>query len=238
MLFFQPMQKVLLVDDVRLFLELEKTILNRRNLQVFTATSGQEAIEIHRREKVDLILCDLYMPGMNGDEACRLIRSDDALKNVSIIMVTTSASEDDIDRCMKAGANDYIPKPINPTELLKKIGTYINIAMRNSTRIFVRLRVEGTAGDRSELFIGTTLNLSATGFLIETVHPFNIGETASFSLTIPNSPAPVHVTGEVVRKAGGTQPKLNYYGIRLAEIMENDRKAIEDYIKAHPEAVV
>src|SRR3990172_4252938 len=71
MLIFFSMKKVLLVDDVKLFLELEKTLLNRSNLQIFTASSGQEALEIHKREKADLILCDLYMPGMNGDEVCK-----------------------------------------------------------------------------------------------------------------------------------------------------------------------
>lgn len=232
------MQKVLLVDDVKLFLELEKTILARRNLQIFTATSGQEAIDIHRRERVDLILCDLYMPGMNGDEACRIIRCDGTLKNVAIVMVTTSASQEDIERCMKAGANDYIAKPINPTELLSKLNTYISVAMRTNTRVFVRLRVEGTSGNSSEVFIGTTLNVSSSGFLIETGHTFTLGERASFSLGLPDRAAQIYVKGEVVRKAGGTQPKMNYYGINLTEIKDEDKQAIEEYIKLHPEAVI
>lgn len=233
------MQKVLLVDDVRLFLELEKSVLIRRNVQVFTATSGQEAIEIHRREKVDLILCDLYMPGMNGDDACRIIRSDEALKKVSIIMVTTSASKEDIDRCVKAGANDYIAKPINPDELLRKLNKYINVAMRTSnTRVFVRLKVEGATGNNSELFVGTTLNISSSGFLIETGHTFTPGETASFSLSIADRVSLVYVKGEVVRKASGSQPKMNYYGIHFLDIKQEDRHAIEEYVESHPEAVI
>ena len=232
------MQKILLVDDVKLFLELEKTILSRRNLQIFTASSGQEAIDIHKRERVDLILCDLYMPGMNGDEACRLIRSDGTLKNVAIVMVTTSASQEDIERCMKAGANDYIAKPINPTELLKKLNTYISVAMRANTRVFVRLRVEGTRGSSSEVFIGTTLNVSSSGFLIETGHTFTLGETASFSLGLPDRAGQIYVKGEVVRIAVGTQPKMNYYGINLTDIKEEDKQAIEEYVKMHPEAVI
>ena len=111
---------------------------------------------------------------MNGDEMCRVIRSDGTLKSVPIVMVTTSASEEDIQRCRNAGANDYIAKPIKPAELLSKLNTYINVAMRANTRIFVRLRVEGTAGDSSEVFIGTTLNVSSSGFLIETGHTFTL----------------------------------------------------------------
>ena len=232
------MQKILLVDDVRLFLEMEKAILSKRGLQIFTASSGHEAIDIHKRERVDLILCDLYMPGMDGDELCRIIRSDGTIKNVSIVMVTTSASEEDIERCTKAGANGYIAKPIKPTELLNKLNTYINVAMRANTRVFVRLRVEGTARDSSEVFIGTTLNVSSSGFLIETGYIFALGDTASFSLAIPDSAAQLYVKGEVVRKAGGAQPKMNYYGINLIDIKEEDKQAIEAYVKQHPEAVV
>lgn len=120
------MQKVLLVDDVKLILEMEKALFSKRNHRIFTASPGHEAIDIHKRERVDLILCDLYMPEMDGDELCRIVRSYGTLKNVSIVMVTTSASEEDIERCTKAGANDYIAKPIKPTELLNKLNIYIN----------------------------------------------------------------------------------------------------------------
>ncbi|MEK6725042.1 MAG: response regulator [Deltaproteobacteria bacterium] len=232
------MKKVLLVDDLKLFLEMEKAILSKRGLQIFTASSGHEAIDIHKRERVNLILCDLYMPGMDGDELCRIIRSDGALKNVSIVMVTTSASEEDIERCVKAGANDYIAKPVNPTELLNKLNTYISVAMRANVRVFVRLRVEGTAGDSSDLFIGTTLNISSSGFLIETGHIFTLGDTVSLSLVIPDSAAQIYAKGEVVRKTDVAQPKMNYYGINLIDIKEEDRQAIEAYVKQHHQKAV
>src|SRR3989337_4516214 len=148
------MKKVLLVDDVKLFLELEKTLLNRSNLQIFTASSGQEALEIHKREKIDLILCDLYMPGMNGNEVCKIIRKDDNLKKVSIIIVTTSAKDGDM--CLEVGANDVVLKPINASELLKKVGKYINIPLRRDIRILARIGVEGLRGMAAESFISNT----------------------------------------------------------------------------------
>ncbi|MBI3397971.1 MAG: response regulator [Deltaproteobacteria bacterium] len=227
------MKKLLLVDDVKLFLELEKTLLTRSNLHLFTAISGQEAINIHRKEKVDLILCDLYMPGMDGDEVCRRIRSEEGLKKVSIIMVTTSAR--DIDMCMAAGANDYLLKPINPTELLKKVGKYVNVAMRRDVRILARIGVEGVKGVGSESFLGNTVNLSVSGVLIETRHAFTIGENVSCSFFLPGNSTPITATGEVVRQANGNQPGMNYYGVKFIDIMEEDRRAIESYIKGHPE---
>lgn len=226
------MKKVLLVDDVKLFLELEKTLLtNRSNLQLFTATSGKEAIEIHKREKVDLILCDLYMPGMNGDEVCKIIRKDDNLKKVSIIIVTTSAKDSDM--CLEAGANDVVLKPVNPSELLKKVGKYINIPMRRDIRILARIGVEGLRGMGAESFISNTVNISINGVLIETSHTLTIGEAVSCSLSIPGNSTLVTVTGEVVRKGDGKQSGMNYYGIKFLDIREDDRLVIASYINRH-----
>lgn len=230
------MKKVLLVDDVKLFLELEKTLLTRSNLQLFTATSGKEAMEIHRKEKVDLILCDLYMPGMNGDEVCRIIRADEELKKTSIIMVTTSAK--DIEMCMTAGANDCILKPINPTELLKKVSKYVNIALRRDIRILARIGVEGVKGVGAESFLGNTVNISLSGVLIETSHIFTIGEAVACSFFLPGNSTPLTVSGEVMRKANGAQVGMNYYGIRFIDIKEEDKRAIESYVKRHPESAV
>lgn len=229
------MKKVLLVDDVKLFLELEKTLLsNRSNLQLFTASSGTEAIDIHKREHVDLILCDLYMPGMNGNEVCKIIRSDDNLKEVSIIIVTTSAK--DADMCIEAGANDVVLKPLNPAEFLKKIGKYINVPVRRDIRILARIGVEGVKGSVSESFLGNTVNISMSGVLIETGHILTVGEAVSCSFFMPGNSMPITATGEVVRQANGKQLGMNYYGIRFIDIKEEDRLAIDSYIKRHPEA--
>lgn len=227
------MKKVLLVDDVRLFLELEKTILSKRNVQIFTASSGQEAIVFHRKERVDLILCDLIMPGMNGDEMCRIIRSDSANNMVSIVIVTSCSSEEDIDRCKKAGANDYITKPINPFELLKKLSKYTKVSIRSNPRLLVWSTVERNSGTGLESFIGTTLNISSSGFLVETSQSFNLGENAQFTLAIPDRAVQISAKGEVVRKSDCTGSNLNQFGIKFTEINEKDREAIEEYIKAH-----
>lgn len=232
------MKKVLLVDDVKLFLELEKTILSKRNVQIFTASSGHEAIAINRKERVDLILCDLNMPGMNGDEMCRTIRSDAINNTVSIVIVTSFASEDDIDKCKKAGVNDYITKPINPIELLKKLSEYTNVSIRSSPRLLVWSTVEKNPGSDVELFIGTTLNISSSGFLVETSHSFNLGEIAYFSVAIPDRAIQINAKGEVVRKSVCAESNLSEYGIKFTDITTEDREAIEKYIRVHSQDTV
>ena len=231
------MKKALLVDDVKLFIELEKTLLtNRSNLQLFTATSGQEALDIHKKENVDIILCDLYMPGMNGKEVCKIIRNDSSLKNVSIIVVTTNAK--DIDECREAGANDIILKPINPSDFMQKVGKYINVPVRRDIRMLARIGVEGVKGTPWESFLGNTINISMSGVLIETTHTISIGETVSCSLFVPGNITPITVSGEIVRRVDGKGAGMNYYGIKFVDIREDDKLVIGNYVKKHPEAYV
>ncbi|MBI3397970.1 MAG: response regulator [Deltaproteobacteria bacterium] len=231
------MKRILLVDDVKLFLSMEKTFLTRQNLQIFTASSGPEAIDIHKREKVDLILCDLYMPGMNGDEVCRIIRTDNNLKKVSIIIVTSSAK--DADMCLASGANDYITKPINATELLKKIGKYLNIPLRCDIRILAKIGVERmTKGVASESFLGNTVNISRGGILIETSHGLNVEEIVFCSFVIPGNSTPINASGKVVRMLNDSQHGANRLGIKFLDMKEEDKWTIDSYVKRHPEATV
>ncbi|MDT8396716.1 MAG: response regulator, partial [bacterium] len=69
-------RKLLLVDDVNLFLQLEKTFLTRRSFEIHTATNGDEAFQKARAVEPDLIVLDLHMPGMDGDVVCRLLKGD------------------------------------------------------------------------------------------------------------------------------------------------------------------
>ena len=79
--------KFLLVDDVELFLNLEKSFLDRESFIIDTARSGKEALEKIRADKPDLVLLDLYMPEMNGDEVCRQIKSDPLTRDIIVIMM-------------------------------------------------------------------------------------------------------------------------------------------------------
>lgn len=222
------MKKILLVDDVKLFLSMEQSCLARENLQIFTATSGKEAIEILRREIVDLMLLDLYMPDMNGDEVCKLIRNDSNLKSVSIIMVTTSYKDDDIKKCIAAGANDYIAKPINATELLKKVGKYIEVPHRKDLRVLSRIEIKAQRGNKE--FLAHTVNISTSGMLVESKEDISIGDIMTASLFLPGGFTSVSMTGTVVRKIDNGAGKLPYYGVKFLNVAERDAKIIEKHV--------
>lgn len=113
--------KIMVVDDSpteRFFLE---GLLSKQGYLVVTAENGEEAITKAKQEKPDLILMDVVMPGLNGFQATRAISKDDETKHIPVIMCTTKGQETDKVWGMRQGAKDYIVKPVNQDELLKKI---------------------------------------------------------------------------------------------------------------------
>lgn len=114
------MKKIIIASALKPFIEKERSILQRADFRIFTATSGEEALKIHRGEKADMIIADLDMPGIGGDKLCSVIRGDEALKKVSIIIVCTNR-QSDLERCSSSGANSYITKPIVPAQLVETV---------------------------------------------------------------------------------------------------------------------
>ena len=114
-------KKILLVDDADTILMMERMILNKAGYELITAKDGQEAVTKASAERPDLILMDVVMPKMNGFEACKQLRSQDATKAIPIIMVTTRGEAESVESGFQSGCSDYITKPINGLEVLSKV---------------------------------------------------------------------------------------------------------------------
>lgn len=113
-----PGKKVLLVDDDVRNLFALTTALERYGLDVISAESGQEAIDILNQNKnIDIVLMDIMMPEMDGYETMKRIRKDAKHKDLTIIAVTAKAMKGDRQRCIESGASDYMTKPVNVEQL-------------------------------------------------------------------------------------------------------------------------
>ncbi len=112
-------RRVLIVDDdVRNIFALT-SVIEQHGMKVTPAESGQECLELLRSQPdVDIVLMDIMMPEMDGYEAIRKIREQPAFKSLPIIAVTAKAMKDDRERCIEAGASDYVPKPVDIEYLL------------------------------------------------------------------------------------------------------------------------
>lgn len=115
-------QKVLVVDDSRTELMFLGDLLKKNGFSVRTAENAAEALLRLEEEQPDLILMDVVMPGQNGFQLTRAIARDPRYAHVPIILCTSKGQETDRVWGLRQGARDYIVKPVNPAELMSKIG--------------------------------------------------------------------------------------------------------------------
>jgi CheY-like chemotaxis protein len=118
--------KILLVDDDFRNIFAMTALLERSKAVVAVAETGVEAIAVlERTPDIDIVLMDIMMPVLDGYDTMRAIRGIDGLKDVPIIAVTGKASPGERERCLDAGANDYIPKPVNSADLLTALRPWL-----------------------------------------------------------------------------------------------------------------
>jgi CheY-like chemotaxis protein len=111
-------------DDVRNNYAIT-ALLERGHADVVTAISGHDGITILNQTTVDIVLMDIMMPEMDGYETIRIVRDFDRFKALPIIAVTGKATPDERDRCLAAGANDFVAKPVMTVELVEAISPWL-----------------------------------------------------------------------------------------------------------------
>jgi CheY-like chemotaxis protein len=121
------MTNVLVVEDNPINMELVVEILDAKGFIIDMAENGKEAVKKAETRIYDLILMDIELPEMNGDEATRLIKSKPEYKDIPVIALTSYAMKGDKERIMGAGFDDYISKPIDVSEFIKKVKKYCNL---------------------------------------------------------------------------------------------------------------
>ena len=160
--------KVLIVDDVEMFLDLQKRFLKLSSVNVLTARDGVEALRIAKKELPALIFLDLHMPNMNGADCCALIKADPLLNKIPVVMITSEGRADDKALCAKAGCDGYMTKPIDRTVYLETARKFMPAIDRRETRIPYRTKVKFKVFGLT--LYGDILDISLHGVYMATDH--------------------------------------------------------------------
>jgi len=121
------MTNILVVEDSPTMRQLISFAMKRiPNAHVIEATDGVDALKKMSADTIDLILCDINMPVMDGLKLVSLVRGNPVYKDIPIIIITTEGAEEDRKRALSIGANSYLPKPIQTQELLKLVNSYLS----------------------------------------------------------------------------------------------------------------
>lgn len=226
-------KRVLLVDDVQLFIELEKSFFRKDDFDVFTANDGQEALVVAERERPDIIFMDLFMPKMNGDECCRRIKEHVALKNIPVVMVTQDGNDRDIELCLQAKCDEILFKPVDRSRFLGSVGKFLHVPLRQSSRYSGHLPVQFSSS-RTPLMRGYSLNISERGMFIEVAHIEPVGAEIRLSFLLATMAAPIDCSARVVWVNSSSERKQSHYpvgmGLEFVGLSAEDQLAIKEYL--------
>ncbi len=123
----KAMPKILVVEDNDMNRDMVSRRLARRGLDVVVAVDGRQGVEMARSEAPDLILMDMSLPEIDGWEATRLLKADEATQAIPIIALTAHAMAGDREKALEAGCDDYDTKPIQFPGLMAKINTHLGL---------------------------------------------------------------------------------------------------------------
>ncbi|MGW8256921.1 MAG: response regulator [Thermoguttaceae bacterium] len=133
-----PKSKILIADDNLTNVELLEAYLADMDCEIATAVDGKDTLAQVDAFKPDLILLDIMMPKLSGFEVCKILKNDPASKQIMVLMVTALNELGDIERAVAAGCDDFLSKPVNKLELLKRVENMLKL--RHVTDELERLR--------------------------------------------------------------------------------------------------
>ncbi len=161
--------KILVVDDEEDILELVRHHLNREGYEVRCAASGEQALQAATAESMDLVILDLMLPGIDGLEVARRLKTDVRTQHIPILMLTAKGEESDVVTGLELGADDYITKPFSPRILIARARASIRRQLKEAPDEMAVIQVheiEIHPGRRTVHISGQTVNLTYTEFQV------------------------------------------------------------------------
>lgn len=161
-------KSLLVVEDEADIQELIVYNLKKEGFRIYRSESAEQGYAVVLSEKIDLIILDIMLEGMNGLEFCRKIKSDEDLKRIPVIMLTAKGEEEDIIKGLESGADDYVTKPFSPKVLAARIKTVLR-RVQKGFDTFATISVSGLTINpekRATLYKGNDIYLTNTEFNI------------------------------------------------------------------------
>lgn len=164
-----PVKKILLVDDVKFFLDLEKNYLAKTDCEIFTALNGKDALKIAMKEKPDLIFIDFEMPEMNGLQYLDAAAEHEDIRDIPAVVVSAFVDGNLEEQVKEAGACGILKKPFTQDAFIRIVNQLLQLDRRNRDRH--RVDVPAFFGFEDKMDKGKLLDLSEGGAFIATETP-------------------------------------------------------------------
>lgn len=222
------MKKVLLTSSSVSFLGRNASLLMDKGFVFLTAKTGAEAIKLHQKSPFDLVLCDLELSDMDGRSLCNELRNAEQSKSLPFVLICHD-SPAHIEKVRQSEATAMLVRPINPTQLLVTIGSFIDMQLARSRRVAYNSEV--LTRKHGFEFVSLSHDISATGILIETDQQLFPGDTITCVLKFDGLSG-TEVDGEVIRCINSNRGRM-LYGVKFLHLPMPKRNMIERYVAAN-----
>ena len=213
--------KLLIADDVKASLELERTFLRRADCQVLTARSGREVLALAEAERPELILLDSDMSEMGGLETIRALQADASLRQIPVILLSAKAMAEE---ALAAGARDFVQRPVDEDRFLKIVTRYSKTRVRKDLRRGLETAAQVLCGDCScEARIA---NVSTGGAFLKTGCSLQVGDKLSLQFMLPAAEGPKKIQAE----AAVVRTTMEGFGLGFTDISEGARLYLSRYV--------
>jgi uncharacterized protein (TIGR02266 family) len=227
-------RKVLLADDVELFLELEKSFLKRADIDLLVARDGQQALDLTRLHRPNVVFLDLYMPVLEGDDCCRSIKGYPELSDVKVIMVTTAGKPEEMQRCRDAGCDEILLKPINRSEFMGLARKYLQIEVRSDARLKAEVRVF-YGPTPQKMLENFSVDLSTGGLFVHSAAPLDVNEEMTLRFTLPDKSGNVSCKARVAWVNDAERPRKpalpTGMGVQFVDLSLDDMHTIRRFLE-------
>jgi uncharacterized protein (TIGR02266 family) len=227
-------KKILLADDIELFLEMERNFLQRDDLDLLISKDGRRALEMIRQHAPQIAFLGLKMPGLSGDECCRSVKSDPSLSGTAVAMIVAAGNPEQVEKCRDAGCDEILFKPINHDEFLAIVRRYVDLEVRSANRLKAQVRVYyGPAPQK--LLSEFSVDLSTGGLYVKTDFPLAVDESLTLRFSLPDQKGMVTCQARVAwvnPKENPRKPELPPgMGIQFVELSLEDMKSIRRFLE-------
>ena len=220
---------ILLVDDVRMFLEIQKDFLQNLPVKIMTAKNGVEALHAIGSKRPNLIFMDLEMPQMNGIDCCRAIKSKPESAAIPVVMIAGKGDESSRMDCHYAGCNGFLTKPLDRNLFLGTAGRFVAGIDRRLKRELIN--IPGVCHSRGTTFHCTLCDLSVGGAFLATNFCWEVDRLLHLSFTLPDGSA-IECQGKIRwLKLSNDQSSLGF-GINFVLLPNGTKDAITNFLQS------
>ena len=230
----QPFRKkIILSEDISRSIERMDCFLHRSGYVLRVGRTGEEILDLARREPPDAVIINYYLPGPKGDEVCKALRRSQNAARLPILIVGPVEPRDIGERCREAGCDDYIASPATPNALLRRLAGSLGLQFRLHARVPAVISL--SFGRIISEFLGYSKDISEGGILVETNLEIDRGRRLYVRIYLDERDEPLVTRATVLRVDRGPEEDQYLLGMQFHDLTSGAASRLRDYIEARTE---